>query len=442
MMALDEAKRYVLDRARVRSVAAEVVGRRERELIARASHGRLEQLTQAVSGGLGVRVVVNGRTGYAYTEELSREALDWMLDEAIENASLQPEGDAFLPTGSALGQRDLVGDKLNAPLQAKIQAALGFEGTLREDKRVTHVELADYMERVVDVSVASTQGADGTYRRGAAALSAFFVMQDSASRKQGWDREWVTDLATLDPGRTALEFTERTGRLLGARPLATGRYPAYFEPKAFVHLLTAFLPMWSGKAVLEGKSRLAKRLGEAIAAPILTVIDDPALPGGLGSRPFDAEGTPARQLTLVEDGVLRAYLTNSEVARALGLENTGHAARRYRDTLTVAPSNLYVRARPAGSGIKPERGVVITEVSGVHAGASAITGQFSLQGLGLWVEGGEVAYPVENFAVAGDFLTLLREITGLGEALEWEMWGGIAVGAPLVGVAELSFAGA
>ncbi|MGH2403829.1 MAG: TldD/PmbA family protein [bacterium] len=440
-MSVDEARRHILDRARAHGISAEVVGQRRRDLTARASQGRLEQLTQAVSGGVGVRVDVDGRVGYAYTEELSPEALDWMLDEAIENASLQERGEAFLPAGSPLGHQDLVGKSFDAPLQAKIQAALGFEGTLREDKRVMGVELADYDERVWDISVASTEGADGSYRRGAAGLSAFFVMQDGASRKQGWDRQWVTDLASLDPGRTALEFTERTGRLLGARPLATGRYPAYFEPKAFIDLLAAFSPMWSGKAVMEGKSRLAGRLGEAISAPILTLVDDPTMRAGLATRPFDAEATPARPLTLIEDGVLRAYLTNSEVARALRLENTGHAARGYRGTLTVAPSNLYVRPLQTGSGLKPQRGVLITEVSGVHAGASAITGQFSLQGLGLWVEGGEVAYPVENFAVAGDFLTLLREITGLGESLEWKMWGGTALGAPLVGVAELSFAG-
>jgi len=435
----DEARRYVLAQARERGVDVEVVGQQSRELTARAHAGRIEQLTQAVRGGLGVRVVTGGRTGYAYTEELSPAALDWMLDEATENAGLQQATNGFLPAGSALGRTDLVGDRLTAPLEAKVGAALGFEGTLREDKRVKQVMLAAYTEREVDVAVASTRGADGAYRRGAAGIGGSMVMQEGNSLKQGWDMKWVTELHQLDPGRTALEFTERTGRLLGARPLKTGLYPAYFEPKPFIHLLSFFWLMWSGKMVMEGKSRLAGRLGERVAAPIVTLVDDPTMPDGLASVPFDAEGTPTHALTLLEGGVLRGFFHNSETARALGAQTTGHAQRAYRGILGVSPTNLALRP---GAGLAMEQGVLVTEVTGVHAGANPISGEFSVQGLGLWVEGGEVAYPVENFAVAGDFLSLLTDVTALGDALEWEfgMMGG-AYGAPLVGVAGLSFAG-
>lgn len=438
-MTMEQAKAYVLARARERGIDAEVVGQHGRELTARAHSGRIEQLTQAVKGGLGVRVVTDGRTGYAYTEELSTEALDWMLDEAVENGGLQQATDGFLPTGSSLGRTDLVGDKLQAPLEAKVDAALGFEGTLREDTRVKQVMLAAYTERESEVAVASTRGVDGAFRRGAAGIGGSMVMQEGTSLKQGWDMKWVTNLQELDPGRTALDFTERTGRLLGARPLKTGRYPAYFEPKAFIQLLSFFWPMWSGKFVMEGKSPLAGRLGEQIASPLVTIVDDPTMPGGLLSRPFDDEGTPCRPLILVDGGVLRSFLHNSETARTLKGQNTGHAFRRYNGVLTVSSTNTALRP---GGGAAMDRGVLVTEVIGAHAGANYISGEFSVQGLGLWVEGGETAYPVENFAVAGDFLTLLNDITALGDTLQWEfgMMGG-AYGAPLVGVAGLSFAG-
>ncbi len=439
MMTVEQAKAYVLARARERGIDAEVVGQQGRELTARAHTGRIEQLTQAVKGGLGVRVVTGGRTGYAYTEELSTDALDWMLDEAVENAGLQQATDGFLPTGSPLGRTDLVGDKLKAPLEAKVGAALGFEGTLREDKRVKQVLIAAYTEREAEVAVASTQGVDGAFRRGAAGIGGSMVMQEGNSLKQGWDMKWVTNLQELDPGRIALEFTERTGRLLGARPLKTGRYPAYFEPKAFIHLLSFFWLMWSGKMVMEGKSPLAGRMGEQIASPLVTIVDDPTMPGGLLSRPFDDEGTPSRPLVLVEGGILRNFLHNSETARALKAQNTGHAFRRYSGVLGVSTMNTALRP---GSGMAMGQGVLVTEVSGVHAGANPISGEFSVQGLGLWVEGGEVVYPVENFAVAGDFLSLLNDITALGDTLQWEfgMMGG-AFGAPLVAVGGLSFAG-
>ena len=437
-MTLAEASRYLLAQAHGQGIGAEVIGEGRRELTARTWRGHLDQITQADRGGIGVRVVVEGRVGYAYSEELSPAALDWMLAEAIANASLQDAATGFLPHGSSLGHHDLVGHTLAGSLDAKVQTALGLEATLREDRRLKEVIFATYTEHEHELNLASTQGTGGSYRRGAVGIGGSIVMQEGSSRKQGWEVEWVTQLRTLNPGRTALDLTERTGRLLGARPLKTGRYTAYFEPKAFADLLAAFWHLWNGKAVVEGKSRFRGRLGEAIAAPLVTLVDDPTLPDGLATRPFDAEGAPAQATVLVEEGILRAYLTNSETARALAIGNTGHAARGYKDVLHVAPSNLYVRP---GAGITMHRGVVITETMGSHAGTNPISGAFSVQALGLWVEEGQVLYPVENFAVAGDFLRLLERITAVGATLDWRFWGRMAFGAPMVEVADLSFAG-
>lgn len=438
-MTLDEAKRYVLDAALARGIGAEVLGSRARELTARSHQQRIEQITQAVQGGIGVRVVVDGRMGYGYSEELSTAALDWMLNEAIDNAHLQTETDKFLPDGTDVGRHDLVGDRLAAPLESKVRTALGFEGTLREDKRVKQVMFASYTEREGDVTLGSTQGAEGAYRRGVAGVMASVVMQEGESLKQSWDADWVRDIRTLDPAHTALDFTQRTGRLLGARPLQTGRYTAYFEPKAFAQLLAAFWPMWSGRSVREGKSRLAGKRGDRIASSLVTLIDDPLLADGLATRPFDAEGEPGRPLTLVDDGVLTNFFTNSETARALALPNTGHAARHYRGVVDISPSNFYIKP---GAGIRMDTGVIVAEISGVHAGTNSISGDFSVQALGLWAENGEVAYPVENFAVAGDFLTLLMNISAVDATLKWEFMGRMAVGTPTIAVADLSFAGA
>ncbi len=438
-MTSGDARRYVLAKANERGVAAEVLAETGRELTARAHQRKLEQITEAVRGGIGVRVVVDGRVGYGYSEELTERALDWMLQEAVDNAQLQSDTGGFLPAGRATGHRDLVGEALRGSLEAKVQMALGLEGTMREDRRVKQVLFAAYGEREWDVAVASTEGTEGSYRHGVAGLMASVVMQDGTSLKQGWDDDWARSVERLEPGRTALEFTARTGRLLNATRLATGRYRAYFEPKAFAALLAAFVPMWNGKAVAENKSPLARRLGEIVASPLVTIIDDPTLPDGLATRPVDAEGTPARRTVLVEDGMLRSYLTNSATARQLGVDNTGHAWRGYRTIVTVGPSNVFVQPGP---GVAPSEGVIVAEVSGLHAGTNPITGEFSVQGLGLWVEHGNIAYPVEDFAVAGNFLALLEDITAVGDTLDWDYGMRIAYGAPMIEVNELSFAGA
>jgi PmbA protein len=264
-------------------------------------------------------------------------------------------------------------------------------------------------------------------------------MGEGGSLKQGYELDLSREFHALEPGRTAQRFLQKTGRLLGARPLKTGRYRAYFEPQAFAQILG--MMGWfllSAKNVLEGKSLLAGRIGQKIASEILTLIDDPTLPDGLASRPFDAEGTAARRTVFIENGVLRTFAHNSQTASKMGAENTGHAARGYKGVLDIAPTNFFVQP---GQGVLQHDGIVITDLMGLHAGANPISGEFSLQALGLKVEGGEVAYPVENFTVAGNFLELLSRITALGTELEWNPMMGI-VGSPMVEVAELSFAGA
>ncbi len=438
-MTFEQARDYLLQKARAMGVDAEVLATHTRELTVQAHGGRVEEITQATQGGVGVRVVVGGKTGYAYTEERTLEALDWVLAEAHENALLQSEGGGFLPEGGELGQHDLLGEGLSAPLEQKRQAALDVEAGLRADPRMRQVQMTRYSENETQAALGSTRGVWGAYRNGYSALMAYAVMGQGQSLKQSFELDVSKEFHALDPGRTAQEFIRKTGRLLGARPLKTGRYRAYFEPKAFGPLLAMMgMYMLSAKNVLEGKSLLANKIGQKIASDIFTLVDDPTLPGGLASRPFDAEGTPARRTVLIEKGVLRTFAHNSETARKMGVENSGHASRSYKGVLGIAPTNLFVEP---GRGVELDDGIVITDLMGLHAGANPISGEFSLQALGLRVEGGEMAYPVENFTVAGNFLELLTHITALGTELEWNPMMGI-VGTPMVEVDELSFAGA
>ena len=436
-MTLEEAKRYLLRRAKELGLEAEVLFQEERELSLRARQGTLEEIKEARQGGIGLRVWVQGRLGYAYTEELSPEALDWALSEARDNALLSGKEGA-LPPGQALGSHDLLGEGLSAPLEAKGQAALELERALWADPRTRSVLMGGYMEKEVRVALASTLGTEGAFRTGLAGMGGSLVMAEGHSLKQGWDFRLAKEFHALDPGRTALEIREKTARLLDAKPLPTGRYRAYLEPKAMAGLLFVLSRSLSAKSALEGKSRLVNRLGERIASEWVTLVDDPTLEKGLVSRPFDAEGTPARRTVVVAKGVFKTFLHNSETAKALGQENTGHAFRTYRGVLDVAPTNLYLE--PVGN-LHLEKGVLITEFMGLHAGANPVSLDFSLQALGLWVEEGEVRYAVENFAVAGNLLELLQAIEAVGEEVEWEVMGA-AFGSPLVAVAELSFAGA
>ncbi|HEX7003054.1 MAG TPA: metallopeptidase TldD-related protein [Trueperaceae bacterium] len=434
----EEALRYLLQRAGETGIDLEVLADESRELTIDSFDGNVSDFKQAIRGGVGVRAVVEGRVGYAWTEDLDREALDWVLEEARENALLQEEsdGDGFLPEGEGSGQSDLLSEGLSAPLQEKVEQALGLERELKKDERYSRTVSARYTEREVRHSVASSKGVDGGYRDGFAGLFAAFVMRDGDSVKQGYGLDAAKEFHELDPGRTAQEFLRRTGRLLGARPLKTGRYRAYLEPPVVADLLGVLEFSLSGKTLVEGKSRFDGKLGERVASELVTLVDDPDHPEGLGSRPFDSEGMAARRLPLIEQGVLRSFLHNSYTARKSGQPNTGHAARNYRGTLGISHSNLLLLP---GEGVATNDGVVVCELMGLHAGANPISGDISLQALGLRVEGGE-SYPVENFVISGNLFRMLEKVTAVGSEPEWSPGGSIR--SPMIEIESLSFGGA
>ncbi len=436
-MTFESAKDFLLRRARERGVDAEVLGTSQRELTLGAAEGRVEEISHAVRGGVGVRVVDDGRVGYASSEALDETSLEWMLDEAVENAALQTRGGAVLLEGGALGRHDLIGEGLSAAVEAKADAVVSLERSLRADERVDALAFARYAESETEAVLGSTRGADGGYRNGYSVLMAGPVMKRGESVKQGWDIDLAKEFHALDPSRTSQTILERVGRHLGARPLPTGRLPAVFEPEVTAAVLQLLVVSLSGKTVAEGKSRLAQRLGERIASEQVTLVDDPTLTHGLASRPFDAEGTPARRTPVIERGVLRSFLHNSDTARRTGQTNTGHAARSYASTLGVSISNLLLEP---GAGVTLDDGVIVTDVMGVHAGANPISGDVSVQGHGLRVEGGET-YPVDNFAIAFNLFRLLEQVEAVGDDLTWRPGGGGIVGAVSLQVDALSFAG-
>lgn len=436
-MTFAEAKRYLLARADREGIDLEVLVSETRELTLETFEGELSQIVEATQGGIGLRAVVAGRTGYASTEERSSEALDWAFDEAVDNARIRDEGTGFLPPGTALGHHDLLGEGLSAPLEAKARSALDLEAALREDPRTQQVPITRYTEREVIGVLGSTRGADGGYRNGIGGLMTSLVMRQDSSLKQGFQLDFEKEFHALDPGRTARAALQRTGRLLGASQLSTGRYRAYLEPRVVMQLLQLLLFTLSGKSLMEKKSPFAGRIGEKVAADIVTLTDDPDHPEGLGNRPFDSEGTPAQATTLIDSGVLAAFLHNSETAAWSGAPNRGNARRSYKGTLGVGASNLILAP---GTGIELAQGILVVNLMGLHAGANPISGDFSLQGLGLEIDGGAIGRPVENFAVSGNLYDLLLDIVALGSELEWQFVG-TSLAAPMIEVAELSFAG-
>lgn len=437
-MSVGESKRWLLAEAAKRGVDLEVLSSTQRNLFVDAKDGQPSDVSLSTRGGLGLRVVADGRVGYASTEDLSPESLGWALSEAIENAALQDPGSAALPAGRQLGRHDLLDEGLSAPLASKVEAATTLETQVTADPRVQSMQYARYTEVQGEVEIGSTTGTDGGYRTGAAVLLAGLVMREGESVKQGFEVDVKREFHQLDPGRTALEAVTKLGRQLGAKPLKTGRRRAVLEPAVVASLLQLLAYALSGKTLAEGKSRLADKLGQKIASEAVTLVDDATLEDGLASRPFDAEGTPSQRLTVIDEGVFRSFLHNSSTAARTSQQTTGHASRTYRSTMAVAPSNVLLLP---GAGVSLDSGVIVTDLMGVHAGANPISGDVSVQAMGLELHDGEQR-PVDDFAISFNLFELLKRIEEVGDDPTWRSSGGeTAYLVPSLAVADLSFAG-
>jgi PmbA protein len=235
------------------------------------------------------------------------------------------------------------------------------------------------------------------------------------------------------PETVAKKAVERTVRQLNPRKIRTQTVPVVFEPGMTDWLVGFLFSCVSAVAVYQKTTFLAGRLGERIGNDTLTVIDDALLPGKLGSRPFDSEGVPCQKTTVFEQGILRQYLSNTYAGRKLGLSSTGNS-----DGGGIGPNNFFLV--PGTFSQKEiiaslDKGLVLTRTIG-H-GLNPVTGDISRGAFGLWVEGGEVAFPVSEVTISGNLGEILSRVEMVGNDLDFRS----PVCGPMIKIGALTVAG-
>ena len=442
-----EAARFALDAAGRKGLSAEAFYSSSSELEVRCFRGEVEHFERADAGGLGLRVVADGRAGCAYTEDLSRESVEETLAAAAEIAGhLEPQEGVELSDWPAAAEvpglecPEIAG----CPVEKKIDMVCRMEAAARAvGAEVANVPWAGYGETVVDVFVANTAGLERGKRLGSAQLFVQALAARGQDAKTFSEHCFARRLSELDPKRLGRAAGEGAVGLLGAAEPASGRRNVLFSPRSFAGTLAAFSPVFSGRSAEEGRSPLAGRLGHKVGAEGVFLSDDATLPANPASRPFDAEGVPARRLPVIEGGVFRAFMHTSDTARRAGVGPTGHAVRSYKAGPSVAPSNFFLPAGGDSPGkLRAGADIEIVELTGFHSAAHPVSGDFSLPALGYALRNGLRAEPLHNFTVAGNFLELLGAIRAAGSDFEYGIPGmGSAFGSGSVLVGGLSVAG-
>lgn len=428
--------------------AAEGYAQNERDVEIRVYDRAVESLTEAGSRGIGIRAFASeGRSGYAFGTSLEDADLRELAERAVALAQLaDPDEFGGLPDETGAGAAgDLVAPEYARwDTAAKVDFAIRVDVAAREaDPRVSQVEQTIYADEHAVVAIANSNGFAASYEStGAYAYSSAFA-GTGEDLMTGLGLDIARGPGGLDAEAIGREAAQRAVEMIGARRTSSRKAPVVldeFTAASFIGIAAGAL---SGEAVLRGRSPFVGKEQETVASELLVLTDDGLADGGPSTAPFDGEGVAQRVTPLIAGGRIENFLYDARTAREAGRASTGNARRgSYRGGPGPGASNIVVAAGKASLDeliAEAGDGLYVTNLVGLHSGVNPVSGQFSVGASGIEIKGGKLAEPVREATIAGDLITTLQGVRGVGEKRRWIPFGGSILTAPLL-VAELTIA--
>ena len=422
---------------------AEIYCAEEDSFSARAMDGAIESYEVSSTRGLSLRGSVEGKMGFASTEAFDEEAIGFLIRAVKESAALNEaeEQDEIFAGDESYPKLEEVPDDLDqVSAGEKLQLALRADAAARAaDPRITKTEGASISTHQRRMMLRNSWGLNLENDRKMYVAYSLPIAKEGDSTVTGFSLSCGKMLKELDPEELGKKAAADTLAQLHAAPVPSGEYRIVFRYDAMQSLLQTFSGIFSAENAQQKMSLLAGREGQEIASPAVSITDDPLRRDGAASSPFDGEGSATFCKAVVKNGVLMTLLHNRRTAKKQGVRTTGNARRG--GGMHVAPTNFFIEP---GEKALPEllrdmgEGLLITDVSGLHAGANPYSGDFSLLSKGFVVRGGELAEPVERITVAGNFYQLLKSVRAVGSDLEFQ---GSPIGSPSVDVGSMSVSG-
>ena len=393
----------------------------------RVYQGEVEHFVSAQSEGIGVRVIRDGRTGFAYAGTLDPAAVDEVLAEARDNVAFGTVDEwAGLaePDGVARTPQSLWDDSLAGyATERKIELAKELERlTLAADPRV-RIDDANYADAWGEVAVATTTGIRESGRENGCYVSVSSLADDGDETQTGFGFSVARQPDAIDLDKAARDAADRATRLLGATKPPSRRLTVVLDPFVTAQFLGVISATLNGESVVKGRSLFRDRLGEQVAADVVTLVDDPTNPDAYTATDVDGEGLAARRNVLIEGGTLRQFVHNSYSARRAGTVSTGNATRGgFAGTPGVGCLALQLRPGTREqaelvAGI--DDGLLVQSVSGLHSGVNPISGDFSTGASGMLISGGAIGAPVRELTIASTLQRMLLDIVEVGGDVDW-----------------------
>lgn len=405
----------------------EVVAVHDRDTEIRVYQGDIEQFTASESQGVGIRVISNQRQGFAYAGTLDDDVLRETLSEARDNAAFGSV-DEFLglaqPDGVEVPSLDLFDERVGEmTTDAKIELAVALEAqTLAADRRISGIESADYVDSISESALVSSSGIEVTSRESGSYVSVSALAEENGETQVGFGFSVDRDPGALDVSRAAREAADRATRLLGAVQPASERVTVVFDPFVTAQFLSILGGTMSGEAVMKGYSLFANRLGDDVASPLFTLVDDPTNRDAFTAAEADGEGLASRRNVLIDHGVLNTFVHNAYTGRRMDTPSTGSAVRSYSSVPSVGTRALFLEPGTQSqdeliAGI--DNGVLIQGVAGIHSGVNPVSGDFSTGAEGLRIRNGALGEPLREITIASTLQRMLADIQAVGNDVDW-----------------------
>ena len=447
-MNFNEFKQYVIE-------ACKEAGIEEYELYyqagtsteAGAFQHEINEFSSSQSGGVCFRCIVNGKMGYASTEDMRKDAARAVVRTAADNASvLESEEAVFLGVGGQEYEPLQLQPYTLPTTEALITKVLETQERLyAADPAVVDGCQTQGLSQRSEIAIYNSKGLDLHYENTTSGIIAVGMVSDGQEMSDDYQIK-LGKLDTIDVEQLTKKAVSNAKIKLGGDVAPTGQYPVIFNPDAMCSLLSVFSSIFSSEAAQKGLSQLAGKEGEVIAAPIVTLVDDPFHKDNPEPINFDAEGSPTHRKNVIEKGVLNTLLYNLKTAAVAGKKTTGNASKAgYDAQVAIRPFTMFLENGEVSEEellAQANEGVYITDLSGLHAGANAISGDFSLQSAGFMIRDGKKAEYVKSFTVAGNYYELLKNVRALANNCELpNAFGKTAFGSPSVLVDGLTIAG-
>lgn len=418
-----------------------------RRLAVAANGGRVESVVWANPMGLGLRVIKDRRQGFVFTSDFRPESLETLASKAIFLAGKGTPDDAIgLPddVGQTVSSEELrIYDPKTAELDPDEAIALATrmeKAALAQDKRVKGTDTCRYSAGEDLVVLADSKGRCQSFRSTSCALVAEVVAQDAGGPMQSAFQFSASRFKRNleSPEKVGAEAAKKALSLLGAQTVRTRRVPVVLCPDVAASWIGNIFYALDGEEALKNTTFLSDKLGQKIASPLVSLIDDGIMVEGIASSPFDAEGVPTASNLLLDRGVCEKFVYNTYSARRAGAISTGNASRGYDNPPGVGSNNLYLKP----GDVDPEK-IIAGVDDGLYVlntgafGFNGNTGDYSYEAAGLWIKDGALAFPVHELTIASNSFDMLAGVEMVGNDLEFRG----SVNSPTIKISEMAVGG-